>query len=220
MPSARVRVPLGRVSTTEAIVRELQDEILDGTLPAGTHLREVEVAERLGVSRQSLRAALAELTFRGLLHREPHRGVRVPMLTRREVREIYDMRRLIEGEAVRRVTRDPSRIGGVEAAVAALERLPANVHWSAVAQADVAIHRALVQAADSTRLLRAADLFVAEMLLIIVPAQYYLSPADMACEHRELLQAIVAGDPEAAYQRFHRHLELGTEQLLESVPEG
>lgn len=215
-------IAIGRVSTTEAIVRELRAQILDGTLPAGTHLREVELSERLGVSRQSLRAALAELTFRGLLHREPHRGVHVPTLTRSDVRDIYDMRRVIEGEAVRRVAldRDPARLAGIEAVVEALEQLPDDVSWSAVAEADVAIHRAVVEAAGSQRLLRAADLFTAEMLLIVVPAQHYMRPSAMAVEHRELLDILRAGDPDVARARFERHLDLGTPDLLAFVPEG
>jgi DNA-binding GntR family transcriptional regulator len=213
------RITLGRVSTTEAIVRELRGKILDGSLPAGTHLREVELSVRLGVSRQSLRSALAELTFYGLLRREPHRGVRVPQLTRRDVHDIYDLRRIIEGEAVARVALDPSGIAPVEAAVAALERLPEDVAWSQVAEADVAIHRALVEASGSARLVRAADLFTAEMLLVVVPAQHYMRPSEMAAEHRELLDVIRAGNPRAARDRFARHLELGTDELLAFIPD-
>ena len=215
----RPRGALGRISTTEAIVRELRGDILDGTIPAGSHLREVELADRLGVSRQSLRAALAELVYRGLLRREPHRGVHVPVLSRSDVRDIYDLRQVIEGEAVRRVARDPRRIADIDAAVEDLERLSANEHWSAVAEADVAIHRAVVEAAGSPRLLKAADLFAVEMLLIVVPAQNYMSTAEMTREHRELLDVIRSGDQDAAWLRFKRHLQLGTEELLASVPE-
>jgi DNA-binding GntR family transcriptional regulator len=214
------RPVLERVSTIDAIVRAIRKEILDGSLPAGTHLREVELCDRLGVSRQSLRAALAELRFRGLVTREPHRGVRIPQLTRTDVLEIYELRRIIEGEAIRRVTRDPSGLAGAEGEVAALERLPDDVAWSEVAEADVRIHRAIVDAAGSGRLLRASDLFAAEMLLAVVPAQHYMRPSEMAREHRELLEVIRGGDPVAAAARFERHLELGTEELLRFVPEG
>jgi DNA-binding GntR family transcriptional regulator len=77
-----------------------------------------------------------------------------------------------------------------------------------------------VEAAGSARLLKAAELFTAEMLLVVVPAQRSFRPSELAREHRELLDAIRAGDPEAAVARFARHLELGTDELLASVPEG
>jgi Bacterial regulatory proteins, gntR family len=93
------RLALARVSTTDTIVNELRSQILDGTLEPGTHLREIELSERFGVSRQSLRAALAELVHLGLLRREAHRGVWVPTVTRGDIRDLYLMR---EGGALGR----------------------------------------------------------------------------------------------------------------------
>src|SRR5258708_9155390 len=93
---ARV-LPMLRVSTSEAIVNELTHQILDGAIPAGTFLREVELADAFRVSRQSLRAGLAELVHAGLLRREPHRGVWVPQLSPEEIEDLYQVRAVIEG---------------------------------------------------------------------------------------------------------------------------
>lgn len=201
------------------MVQALRSDILDGTIAAGAHLPEVELADRFGVSRLSIRAALAELAFQGLVRRFPNRGAQVPILTRQDARDIYDMRSLIEGEAIRRITLDPSRLDRVEAAVAALERLSNAAHWSEIVEADVAVHRAIVEAAGSDRLARADAALSGDHLLIVVPAQTYFSPAAMAREHRELLDVISAGDPDAALQRFADHLEFGTEELLAALPE-
>src|SRR5437764_10322838 len=86
------RVPLARVSTLDALVEVLTRQILDGSIPVGAHLIEVDLAEAHGVSRQSLRAALAELVHLGLFEREPHRGVWVPRLTRDQVRDLWYVR--------------------------------------------------------------------------------------------------------------------------------
>jgi DNA-binding GntR family transcriptional regulator len=212
------RVALVRVSTTEAIVSQLRAEILDGSLAAGTHLPEVELAERFGVSRQSIRAALAELSFRGLAQREPNRGVRIPTLARPDVEDIYSLREIIEGAAVRRVAQERAVLDRVDDEVLMLERLSSRSHWSEIAEADVRIHQAIVAAAGSPRLLRASDMLAGEMLLIVVPARRYMSPWAMAQEHRELLEVIRAGDPDAAVARLKMHLELGTEDLLANLP--
>jgi DNA-binding GntR family transcriptional regulator len=213
----RTRVRLGRVSTIDAIVNELRGEILDGSLPAGTRLREVELANRFGVSRQSVRAALAELSFRGLARREPNRGVQIPTLSREDVADIFVFREVIEGAAIRRIVRNHAPLDAVDAEVRKLERLGGKVSWSDVVDADVAIHRAMVAAAASPRLLASADRLSGEMLLVGVPARRYMSPARMAGEHRELLEAIQRGDPEAAVARLREHLELGTEDLLANL---
>ena len=65
---------LDRPSTGDAIAQALTRQILDGTIPAGTRLREVELADAFDVSRQSLRAGLARLVHEGLLRSAPHRG--------------------------------------------------------------------------------------------------------------------------------------------------
>src|SRR3954463_10505532 len=71
----RGRVALGRVSTLDALVQALTQQILEGSIPAGTHLTEIDRAPAPGATRQSLPPALADLVHLALLHREPHRGV-------------------------------------------------------------------------------------------------------------------------------------------------
>ncbi len=206
------------MSTAEAVVRALRSDILDGTIPAGSHLGEVELADGFRVSRLSIRAALADLAFQGLVRRVPNRGVHVPILTRADATDIYDTRSLIEGEAIRRITLDPSRLDAVESAVQALENLSDSAHWSEVVEADVAIHRAIIEATGSERLARADAAFAGDKLLIVVPAQGYVSPLEMAIEHRALLDVIGRGDPAAALARFAEHLRFGTDELLSALP--
>ena len=66
--------PIQRVSLTDSIAKELSARILDGEIEPGTNLREVELSQDLGVSRQSLRAALAQLNGNGLLRHGMNRG--------------------------------------------------------------------------------------------------------------------------------------------------
>jgi len=213
------RLPLARVSTTEAVVNELRSQILDGTLEPGTHLREIELSERFGVSRQSLRASLVELVHLGLLRREAHRGVWVATLTRRDIRDLYLMREILETEAVRRLAANRAAWPAVETAVGRLERLPARAPWSQVVDADIEIHHAIVEAVGSPRMTRAHGLLGTEMRLSVVPARRYVSRAAMIELHRELLDAIRTGDPDQAAARFREHLAFGSEDLLAALPE-
>jgi DNA-binding GntR family transcriptional regulator len=212
------RRPLGRVSTSEAIANELSRAILDGAIEPGTHLREVELSEQFGVSRQSLRAALAELAHQGLLQREPHRGVMVPVLTRDDASEIFELRQMIEGQAVRKLAATPATWEPVEEAVQHLEHLAPGTPWSTVTEADAAVHRAAVAAVGSSRLSRMHDQLLSEIRLLIVPARHFQSQEELARDHRELLADICSGDPDVAERRLRQHLEFGLEQLLEQLP--
>ena len=163
--------PLERPSTSEALARELRRQILSGAVAPGTRLREVEIADAFGVSRQSLRAALAELVHEGLLRRAPHRGVWVPALTADELRDIYDLRGVLEAEAAARLSREPDRVGPVRAELDRLGSLDDDASWGLTQEAHLAFHRAMVDAAGSPRLSRAYSLLWSEASLGLVAAR-------------------------------------------------
>ena len=101
--------PLGSVFTAEAIVQLIKVQILDGKLPPGTRLREVELAELHDVSLQSLRAAFVDLAADfGLIVQRPHKGVWVRDLSAEDIEDLYRVRYIIEFEAARYVTANPS----------------------------------------------------------------------------------------------------------------
>jgi DNA-binding GntR family transcriptional regulator len=78
---------------TVAAVREL---ILRGDFPAGARLGEVELAERLGVSRTPVREALGRLAAEGLIEIVPNRGARVTSWTVAELEGVFDLRTALE----------------------------------------------------------------------------------------------------------------------------
>lgn len=213
-PSRRPRVFIATVSTGEAIARELTRRVLDGTLAAGTYLREVELSLEFGVSRQSLRTALADMVNLGLLRREAHRGVWVPVLTKADVSDIFYVRELIESEAARRLSQSPEDWAAVERAVAALESLPKTTPWNEVTEAEVGIHRAIVASTGSQRLVRAYEVINAERELMTALARLTTSKRQIAREHRDLFEVIKQGDPELSVAHLRQHLADGREVTL------
>ena len=200
-------------------MNELVAEILDGRLGAGAVLPEVELSERFGVSRQSLRTALAELAFRGLVDREPHRSVRIVVITRQDASDIYYMRELLEGEAVSWLTGHPDAWPEVETALDRLRQLLPRAPWSDIVEGDVAFHRAIVSVVGSPRLSRLHARLSEEMRLILVPARHYLTQDVFCAEHEELFEVITHGDPNAAVARLRQHLAFGTDDLLAYLPD-
>lgn len=213
----RATIRLERVSTSEALVNALTRQILDGSIEAGSWLREVDLAERHGVSRQSLRAALVELVHLGLLHREPNRGVYVPVMTEADIRDLYRVRTLLEVDAARTVARLSDAWPAMEAVVARLERLPPDAGSYEMVEEDFAFHRAMVGGVGSPRLSRAHETLCSEIRLSFV-ANIRADGADyLVGEHRALLDVIRGGDPDAAEARIVQHLEAGLSASLQRI---
>src|SRR4051794_6245227 len=89
-------------STVDRVVDELRRAVFDGEVESGTALREVALAESLGVSRPTVREALGLLVAEGLATREPNRGVSVATPDPDSVRDICRARWVLEGAGVRR----------------------------------------------------------------------------------------------------------------------
>jgi DNA-binding GntR family transcriptional regulator len=87
------------------VENQLRQAIVGGLLKPGQKLVERELCERLGVSRPSLREALRRLEAEKLIVNVPHRGPEVASMTLAEARDLYAMRRLLEGFAAREFTR-------------------------------------------------------------------------------------------------------------------
>jgi len=94
--------PIQLTLRAAALIRGM---IFDGELLPGEKLRQVELAERIGVSRSPLREALRTLESEGLLAYEMNRGYMVTRLEASEVAELYFMRALLEHELMRTIAR-------------------------------------------------------------------------------------------------------------------
>ncbi|MBR7978165.1 GntR family transcriptional regulator [Burkholderia cenocepacia] len=89
-------------STADAVAASLRDMITNGELAGGERLVERDLAERFGISRIPMREAIQRLEREGLLDIFRNRGAVVRMLSVSDVQEIYDLRVLLEGDAIYR----------------------------------------------------------------------------------------------------------------------
>ena len=205
---------LHAVSLSEALARTLRQRILSGEIAPGTVLPEVEVAATYGVARPTVRAALQTLVGMGLLRREANRSAYVPTLTSEDIRDLFFVRAALEAEAVRRLVERRVRPTGAEDAVRWLEAADGSAEWSEVVDADLDFHSALIEAVGSERLVRQYALLQDEIRLSLAQLRTaYGSPAELAREHRALLESIAAGEPDAAATLLNDHLDAAVAAL-------
>lgn len=212
--------PVERRSTAAIVADRIRTAIMRGTFPPGTQLGEVELAARLGVSRGPLREAMQRLVAEGLLRSERHRGLFVRDLGAADVRDIYHARAsveraagllLLEGDRAAAADR-------LDAAVAAMAAAVASGDPAAVADSDHAFHAELVAASGSPRLRRMADGLLVETRMCLAALQQTAPPPEgLLAEHRELCDAVRAGDRDRLTAALEAHMADAVDRILAPV---
>src|SRR6201999_1561757 len=130
-------------------VRDLLEEaILEGELKPGERLRAEALAQRFGTSRTPIREALLQLEAQGLVEVEPNRGAVVKAFDAADLRDLYEVRALLEPAAAARAA---TRISGAQ--IAELERLcDDDAPVEEQIASNEAFHRTITAAAGSPRL--------------------------------------------------------------------
>lgn len=206
--------PLEVVSTLDALSSSLRTRLLDGQLPPGTAIGEVDLASEYGVARPTARAAIQALVAEGLLRREPNRSARVPKLTADDVRDLFYVREALELQVVATLVEHHRRPPAAEDAVRRLERLPRRAPWDEVVEADMDFHTALVEATGSPRLERVYASLQSEIRLCMVQLKpSYDDVTAVAAEHRDLLEAIANGPKRTALKLMSEHLAMAVRDL-------
>lgn len=207
-----------RAVTPQAIAAALRADLMAGSLRPGEELPQVALAARFGVSRIPVRDALRILAGEGLVEIEANRGAHAISLTPAEIREVYDLRILLECDALRRAV--PSLTPAVLADIERIRRKSdldaAGPDWAA---GDWKFHRALYLPAARPRLLaliealrRTCRLFVAAHATMPAKRPRWLA------EHREMVARLRHGEAEQAVDMLRDHLEAAATHLLRQMP--
>jgi DNA-binding GntR family transcriptional regulator len=211
-----------KASTAEQVAEALRAMILSGQVAQGRPLREVALAERIGVSRNTMREAIRILAREGLVAHELHKGAVVTTLAERDVEDIFRVRRALELAAVHALDRaTPEQLDGLSEAVDMLAAAVAIPDWAAVIDADRLFHERLVGLLASRRLNRFFDAIQAEMRLCmsIVDRQDEDRVA-LVAEHRELLDLMLARDSARCAEVMSGHLADSEQMLRQIVADG
>lgn len=96
-PSGKIR----RITVADSATTEIRRRILSGEIPDGTPVRQDALAEDFGTSRIPIREALSRLEAEGLVASFPHRGYVVTALSREEIKELFELRAMLEPELIK-----------------------------------------------------------------------------------------------------------------------
>lgn len=202
--------------------RALRQLILDGELSPSERVREVELADRFGVSRGPIREALRVLENEGLIVRRPRLGSYVAPLDEADSREIYEVREVIEPLAVRlSLERHPIQVvEGLRIAMRAMESALEDGDFPGVARADLALHSQFYEWAENDRLKSFWDTLKLPLQLLVVVTgggRDLDDWRDVVSGHLPLVHAAEAGNIDDCVAAATAHLNAAKERLLRVV---
>jgi DNA-binding GntR family transcriptional regulator len=205
MPS--VAVP----SRTEAVLDALKHAILTGGLPPGHALVENELAAQLGVSKTPVREALKTLAGAGLVTMSPYKGAMVRTVDDALAHSVYDIRLLLEPEALRRAVASTAAAAAASAhwaaAADALERADRSTDRADRSLANRDFHRALYRGCGNELMVGILD-GLRDQTALVSAVVWNRTPSweQEAAEHRAILDAVLAGSADRAATLLHSHI--------------
>ncbi|SDK22907.1 GntR family transcriptional regulator [Streptomyces indicus] len=197
-------VPTPIPSRTQYVQEAIKHRILTGQLPPGQALVEAELAAQFGVSKTPVREALKTLAGTGLVEMSQYKGATVRMVDADMAREVYDVRLLLEPEALRRSVR---RGASLDEAREALTRADEAADTAERSLANREFHRALYLPCGNPLLGRMLD-EVRDQAALVSAVAWAADPSweREAAEHREILRLALAGDADHAAAALRAHI--------------
>ena len=199
---------------------ELVRMIVSGDLRAGSQIDEKMLIETLGVSRTPFREAIAILASEGLIDVRPYRGFSVRLFSRKEVNDLYQLRRTLESFAVRLAVEnisnaDIARLEKIlDNSVASLERgdlASYGVH-------DAEFHAMIAQLSDSSPLITVLERLSLQIQMCRTVANREPGFAQAAALERDaILKALRARDAEHAAMLLDAHIAHVQSAVLASL---
>jgi len=208
--------------------QQVLEAIADGTLAPGQRIRQAELADNLGVSRQPISHALHLLKSQGLVEDSGRKGLRVVPIDPERVQQLYQVRVAIDGLAAHLAAQ---RVAAGAVPAELLQRLAVQIESGArfdgatpiaeLVRADADFHRTLYAASGNPAITEmTAPLWphLMRSMVAILHAPGYAARIWRE-EHPAILAAVQAGDPAAAEAAARRHAEAAGQMTAQHLPQ-
>jgi DNA-binding GntR family transcriptional regulator len=208
--------PVRYKSTADYVTAEIRRLILAGELPAGARVDQVDLADQLEVSRHPVRQAIDRLGERGFVVIHPHKSAIVAEISIADMEELYSARRIVEDWAIRESWNRSLPVTEADLAPSfkILEAVDLAADLDTYMAANRNFHLAMYQGCGNRHVLRTiSSLF--DLSERYQRAALHQSTRQDASgrDHREMMQAVIAGDKDRLLTLAHSHNE-GTEATV------
>jgi DNA-binding GntR family transcriptional regulator len=212
--------PITRVTLHDEVLTRVRDMIIEGKLPPGSRINEVQVGAMLGVSRTPLREAIKTLVSEGLVEIIPAKGAVVRSFDAKAIRDILEVIKSLEQTAARLVCRNApdADIAALQATHAEMMHLYSTGDRLAYFKLNQKIHSGLAQASGNPVLAQTHEQLQSRIKRIRFigneePGRW----AGAVAEHEEMMKALAARDGEWLARILGEHLDHTLERVRHAV---
>ncbi|MCR5799564.1 MAG: GntR family transcriptional regulator [Lachnospiraceae bacterium] len=202
------------------VYSKIREDILSGVYKDNEELREVAIGEELGVSRTPVREAFRQLELEGLIQIIPNKGAYVTGITAKDVEDIYMMRSRLEGLAARWATEHITKeqLDEMEENIYLSEFHSSKGHFDQITNLDNRFHEILYEACNSKML----EHQLRDFHEYVQRGRKRTLAENKRCEastreHKEIMEAIKAKDPDRAEQAANRHIVNAFENMMKNA---
>jgi DNA-binding GntR family transcriptional regulator len=204
-------------SLRSRVFHKLREDILSGRYHEHEELREVAIGEELGVSRTPVREAFRQLELEGLIRMIPNKGAYVTGITAKDVRDIYMIRSSLEGMCARLATGQivKAQMEEMEENIYLANFHAARGHMDQMAELDNRFHQILYEACHSKMLQHLLQDFHQYVIRVRRKTLADINRGEASNEeHRLIMEAIRAGDPDEAERLATLHINNAYDNMV------
>lgn len=207
----------------ERIYEEIVRLIVAGDLPSGTPIDEKALTEKLQVSRTPFREAIGTLAKEGLIEIKPYRGFFVRSFTRKEIDDLYELRKTLECFAVELAVPQMSDrdIAGLEKVLDAAVEALHHRDMETYGRRDREFHETIAERSENAALIETLSRLALQIQICRTIANESQEFAERAAQERDaILKALRARDAAAASALMRTHISDVQSAVLARLPKG
>ena len=204
----------------DVVFNTLRQAILRGELKPGERLMEIQLANKLGVSRTPIREAIRKLELEGLVLMIPRKGAEVAEITEKNLRDVLEVRCALEELAVQLACDriDKQGIHKLQLAAKNFASVLDSEDITKIAEADVAFHDIIYMATENQRLIQLLNNLREQMyryrIEYLKKKEYY---PRLLAEHQDIIQAIANREHERATKITSQHIDNQVETVADTL---
>lgn len=205
-----------RENLSSVVVDYLKNKILSGEFREGFHVLESNVAEELGISRAPVREGIKELQNQGLIRSVPRKGNFVVKMEMEDVREIFDIRILLENSVLEKIIdekklseEDFENLTAIIEEMVEIARAEGNEMGKIVRinEKDIKFHNYLWEKSGSKRRVKIlSDLYFQLQMAMVIDTRLTGDLDVTAKDHYDIIKYLKIGDVENCKQALKNHI--------------
>lgn len=201
----------------EVVFESIRSAIINGSLKPGERLMEVQMAEKLGVSRTPIREAIRKLELEGLVVMIARKGAYVADLSLKDITDVLEIRAALEGLAagLASIRISEEEVASIEAVAMKFHKAIENDDFEGMIQMDIQFHDLIFIATRNEKLIQISNNLREQVQRF---REIYISKAnkskDLAKEHYEITEAISNRNIDLAEKLARKHIENAENYIL------